>query len=109
MRTHGEAQQMRALDAGMIHEGKHIARHRLAIVLLGFVQLGALAMAAAIESEAAQSLAGDGVVPAHALPVLVAVGRETVHQHHGLGGIAGSEFVIGEREPVRSELSHNFP
>ena len=73
----------------------------MAVVLVGFVRLGALAMAAAVEREAAQALAGDGVVPAHALPVLVLVGRETVHQHDRLLCVPGTEFVIGEREARR--------
>ena len=33
VRAHREAQKMRALDAGMVHQGEHVPRHRLAVVL----------------------------------------------------------------------------
>ena len=107
--AHREAQKMRALDAGMIHQGEQVLGHRRALVAGGIVRLGAFPVAAAIQGEAAQALAGDGVVPAHALPVFVFVGREAVHQHDRLAGIGGTEFVVGERQAIGGELSHNFP
>ena len=109
VRAHREAQKMGALDAGMVHQGEHVPGHCCAIVAGGIVRLGALAMAAAVQGEAAQALACDGVVPAHALPVLIAVGREAMHQHDRLAAVGGTEFVVGERQAVGRELSHNFP
>ena len=100
---------MRPLDAGMVQECKNIASHGLAAVSGGIVRLGALAMTAIVEREAAQTLGRDGIVPAHAFPVLVAVGREAVHQHDRLAGVCGTEFVVGEGKPVGRELSHDFP
>src|SRR5882672_8506971 len=67
------------------------------------------AVAAAVQGEAAQAFARDGVVPAHAFPILVAIGREAVHQHDRLAGVGGTEFVVGERQAIGRELSHNFP
>ena len=49
VRTHREAQQVRALDAGMIHQGEHVLGHLRAIVLRCLMRLGAFAMAAAVE------------------------------------------------------------
>jgi hypothetical protein len=109
VRAHREADQMRPLDTGMVHQGEHVARHRLAGVFLRFVRLGALAMAAIVYRQAAHALGGDGVVPAHALPVLVLVGRKAVHQDDRLARVLGSEFVVSERPPVGCELSHDFP
>ena len=109
MGAHREAQQVGALDACMVEQREDIARHRPTIVERRVVRLGALAVAAAVQREAAQALAGDGVVPAHALPVLVAVGGEAVHQHDRLAGVRWAEFVVSERKPVGCELSHDFP
>ena len=109
VRAHREAQQMRALDAGMIHQREDIARHRSAAVLRRIVRLGAFAMAAIVEGQAAHPLALDRVVPADALPVLIAVGGKTMDQDHGRPRVARAEIVVGEREAVGSELSHNFP
>ena len=109
VRAHGEAQHVRALDPGVIEQRHDVARHGGAVVHRGIVRLVAGAMAAAVEGEAAHALAGDGVVPAHALPVFVFVGREAVHQHDRLLGVGGTEFVVGEGQPVGRELSHDFP
>ena len=109
VRAHREAQKMRALDAGMVHQGEHVPGHRLAGVFRRLMRLGAFAMAAMVERQAAQALARDRVVPAHALEVLVAIGREAVQQHDRLLAVLGAEFVVGEREPVGGERSHDFP
>ena len=101
--------QVRALDASMVHQCKYIAGHRLAVVLGGVVRLGAFAMAAIVERKAAKPLGCDGIVPAHALPVFIAVGGEAVHQHDCLAAIGGTEFIIGEVEPIGREVSHDFP
>jgi hypothetical protein len=106
VRAHGEAQKMRALDPGMVHQGEDVARHGLARIFLGLVRLGALAVAAVVERQPAQALAGDRVVPAHALEILVAVGGEAVQQNDRLARIARAEFVIGELQAVRCEVSH---
>src|SRR5258708_38356366 len=100
---------MRALDAGMIHQGEYVSRQRLACILLGLMRLGALTMAAMIERQPTQALARDRVVPAHALEILVAVGREAVQQADRLLAVRGPEFVVGERKPVGGERSHDFP
>ena len=59
-----------------------------------------------IERQSAQTLACDSVVPAHALEVLVAIGREAVQQNDRLARIARTEIVIGELQAVGSEVSH---
>ena len=100
------ADDMRALDAGMIHQGKDIAGHRLAVVPLGFVRLGALAVAAMVERQTAHSFGGDGVVPAHALPVLVFIRGKAVQQDDRFAGVCGAERVIGKIEAVGCELGH---
>ena len=96
LRAHRKAYDVRTLDAGCVHQREDVARHRLAVVPRRFVRLGALAMAAMVEREAAQTFCSDGVVPAHAFPVLVLVGRKTVQQNDRLAGVLRSERVIGK-------------
>jgi hypothetical protein len=109
VRAHGEAQQVSPLHARVVQEVEHVLGHRLAIVPRWIVRFGAFAMAAAVQGEAAQALSNDGIVPAHAFPVLAAIGREAMHQHDRLSPIGWAERVIGKREPIGRELSHNFP
>ena len=109
MRTHREAEKVRTLDSGMVHQGEHVPGHHLACVFVSLMRLGALAMAAMVERQSAQTLGRDGIVPTHALEILVAIGREAVQQHDRLLAVPGAEFVVAERKPVGGERSHDFP